>query len=543
MIQQYRVRAITTFIFILLSIASSIVNAASLEEIQLSLLNDVSSLEQAHQTQDIAENEQEFLENILRRKNDHFRTHLSQNHARQSTKESASNLLLSQVELLQRLLNLSESKINTLAYDFRAASEEHRGSLFEQLQRRSTLMDTYYQQLMKTLVELEPHDIELDTAKLQFQQSLDERVNFLTNIILYKEVKILELEQRRTFMKDDDEALAKALELQNTQFEIVIHSFKSAIGIMDKLDVDTTDHLALLDQIKKHLQKGVLDVDVAYSFLEDTVVSFRLWLVDKAPSLFVRLLLCFTILFAARKIANIVATGVGMSVKSAKMNFSVLMQNFFTSIASKAVMFIGVLVALSQVGIELGPLLTGLGVAGVIIGFALQDTLSNFASGVMILIYRPYDVGDLVKVNDIQGTVNKMSLVSTTIQTVDNQRLVIPNNKIWGDVINNITAEHIRRIDMVFGIGYKDDIDKAKQLFMDILLADERVLPTPEPMVRVHSLNDSSVDFIVRPWVNTSDYWEVYWDMTEKVKKALDTEGISIPFPQQDVHLYTHNSN
>ncbi len=206
-------------------------------------------------------------------------------------------------------------------------------------------------------------------------------------------------------------------------------------------------------------------------------------------------------------------------------------------------MFIGVLVALSQVGIELGPLLTGLGVAGVIIGFALQDTLSNFASGVMILIYRPYDVGDLVKVNDIQGTVNKMSLVSTTIQTVDNQRLVIPNNKIWGDVINNITAEHIRRIDMVFGIGYKDDIDKAKQLFMDILLADERVLPTPEPMVRVHSLNDSSVDFIVRPWVNTSDYWEVYWDMTEKVKKALDAEGISIPFPQQDVHLYTHNSN
>nr|WP_241907929.1 mechanosensitive ion channel family protein [Vibrio lentus] len=507
------------------------------------MLNDVSSLEQAHQTQDIAENEQEFLENILRRKNDHFGTHLSKNHARQSTKESASNLLLSQVELLQRLLNLSESKINTLAYDFRAASEEHRGSLFEQLQRRSTLMDTYYQQLMKTLVELEPHDIELDTAKLQFQQSLDERVNFLTNIILYKEAKILELEQRRTFMKDDDEALAKALELQNTEFEIVIHSFKSAIGIMDKLDVDTTDHLALLDQIKRHLQKDVLDVDVVYSFLEDTVVSFRLWLVDKAPSLFVRLLLCFTILFAARKIANIVATGVGMSVKSAKMNFSVLMQNFFTSIASKAVMFIGVLVALSQVGIELGPLLTGLGVAGVIIGFALQDTLSNFASGVMILIYRPYDVGDLVKVNDIQGTVNKMSLVSTTIQTVDNQRLVIPNNKIWGDVINNITAEHIRRIDMVFGIGYKDDIDKAKQLFMDILLADERVLPTPEPMVRVHSLNDSSVDFIVRPWVNTSDYWEVYWDMTEKVKKALDAEGISIPFPQQDVHLYTHNSN
>ncbi|MFA0152069.1 mechanosensitive ion channel family protein, partial [Vibrio sp. 10N.261.46.C10] len=140
----------------------------------------------------------------------------------------------------------------------------------------------------------------------------------------------------------------------------------------------------------------------------------------------------------------------------------------------------------------------------------------------------------------IQGTVNKMSLVSTTIQTVDNQRLVIPNNKIWGDVINNITAESIRRVDMVFGIGYQDDIDKAKKVFMDILTSDPRVLETPEPMVRVHSLNDSSVDFVVRPWVNTVDYWEVYWDMTEKVKKSLDQEGISIPFPQRDVHIYNH---
>lgn len=215
----------------------------------------------------------------------------------------------------------------------------------------------------------------------------------------------------------------------------------------------------------------------------------------------------------------------------------------FVSIASKAVVFIGLLIALSQIGIELAPLLTGFGVAGVIIGFALQDTLSNFASGLMILIYRPYDVGDMVKVAGVQGTVKDMSLVSTTIQTIDNQRLVIPNNKIWGDVINNITAERVRRVDMVFGIGYSDDIDKAKGVLNDIILAHPLVLKTPEHMIKLHTLNTSSVDFVVRPWVKTEDYWDVYWDVTETVKKRFDEEGITIPFPQRDVHIYNHEEN
>jgi small conductance mechanosensitive channel len=225
------------------------------------------------------------------------------------------------------------------------------------------------------------------------------------------------------------------------------------------------------------------------------------------------------------------------------MDFSVLMQEFFVSIASKAVVFIGLLIALSQIGIELAPLLTGFGVAGVIIGFALQDTLSNFASGLMILIYRPYDVGDMVKVAGVQGTVKDMSLVSTTIQTIDNQRLVIPNNKIWGDVINNITAERVRRVDMVFGIGYSDDIDKAKAVLNDIILAHPLVLKKPEHMIKLHTLNTSSVDFVVRPWVKTDDYWDVYWDVTETVKKRFDEEGITIPFPQRDVHIYNHEES
>ncbi|WP_261905461.1 mechanosensitive ion channel family protein [Vibrio fortis] len=513
--------------------------ATDLESTQSKLLDDLSTLEHAHKAGDIPVNEQDFHENILKRKNDHFKNQIVELLAQEDT-EGASELLLAQLDITQRLLRLSEEKINTLAIEFRSAKEDEKPSLLANLQRRSMMMDTYYEQLMDTISQLESHSVPISSAKSAFKHSVSARADFLANILLYKEGKIIELEHRSAFISNNED-ITRELVQENEELEIAFHSFKSIVDMMSSLGMEMTEQQALLEQLQRHLNTDLLDVDVAYSFVEETVHSFQLWMVDKAPSLVVRLLLCLAILFAAKKVANLVAVGVGMSVKSAKMNFSVLMQNFFTSIASKAVMFIGALVALSQVGIELGPLLTGLGVAGVIIGFALQDTLSNFASGLMILIYRPFDVDDLVKVNDIQGKVNKMSLVSTTIQTVDNQRLVIPNNKIWGDVINNITAESIRRVDMVFGIGYQDDIDKAKKVFMDILTSDPRVLPTPEPMVRVHALGDSSVDFIVRPWVNTADYWDVYWDMTEKVKKSLDKEGISIPFPQRDVHVYNHN--
>ena len=208
------------------------------------------------------------------------------------------------------------------------------------------------------------------------------------------------------------------------------------------------------------------------------------------------------------------------------------------STASNLVMILGLMIALSQLGISLGPLLAGLGIAGFIIGFALQNTLSNFASGIMILLYRPYDLGDLIDVGGTFGKVEKMTLVSTSILTVDNQMFVIPNNKIWGDVIKNVTAQDMRRVDMVFGIAYSDDVSKAEAILNDILKSNDKVLDEPEPIVRLHTLNESSVDFVVRPWAKIGDYWDVYWDVTKAVKLRFDKEGISIPFPQRDVHVY-----
>jgi small conductance mechanosensitive channel len=217
---------------------------------------------------------------------------------------------------------------------------------------------------------------------------------------------------------------------------------------------------------------------------------------------------------------------------------SELLKDFIVNIIRKLIFIVGFVVALSMLEINIGPLLAAIGAAGFIIGFALQGTLSNFAAGIMILIYRPYDVGDLVDIGGTFGTVNAMTIVSTTLMTVDNQKVVVPNNMIWGDKITNVTGTDQRRVDMVFGIGYSDDIAKAQKILEDILLKHEAILKDPEPVVKVHELADSSVNFVVRPWVKTENYWDVYWDITRTVKERFDAEGVSIPFPQRDVHMH-----
>jgi len=223
---------------------------------------------------------------------------------------------------------------------------------------------------------------------------------------------------------------------------------------------------------------------------------------------------------------------------SASKKFSDLLKKFFATAVRKAVMLIGVIVALSMLEVNIAPFIAGLGVAGFVLGFALQGTLSNFASGLMILIYRPYDVGQIIDAAGVKGVVDSMNLVSTTIKTFDNQIVVIPNGEIWGGVITNVTGSTTRRVDMTFGISYSDDIAKAAKILEEIVSRHELVLKDPAPNIRLHELGDSSVNFICRPWVKTADYWTVFWDVTRTVKERFDAEGVSIPFPQRDVHIY-----
>jgi small conductance mechanosensitive channel len=321
--------------------------------------------------------------------------------------------------------------------------------------------------------------------------------------------------------------------------DLYAERLETTTRMMDALDLDTADYRQMLFEATGEITTDLLDREVVGGLVSSWTKKTEDWIRTHGPSLLFKALVFVLILVVFRVLSRVARGLVHRAFAASTIQASQLLERTVLSVTGTVVMLFGLLVALSQVGVEVTPLLAGLGVAGFIVGFALQDTLGNFASGVMILLYRPYDVGDLVETGGHMGKVKDMTLVSTTILTVDNQTLVIPNSKIWGDVIKNVTAQTRRRVDMVFGIGYADDIEHAERVLKEIVAAHDKVLEEPEAVIKVHSLGESSVDFVVRPWVATDDYWDVYWDITREVKLRFDAEGISIPFPQRDVHLFS----
>lgn len=225
----------------------------------------------------------------------------------------------------------------------------------------------------------------------------------------------------------------------------------------------------------------------------------------------------------------------------AKREVDELLIRFVASVTNITLLVIVIIAALSSLGINATSLVALLGAAGVAVGLALQDSLKNFASGVLLIFYRPFGVGDYVEAGDAEGIVEKIDLFSTILRTPDNKEVIVPNGAIYNDTITNYSARPIRRVDMVFGIGYDDDIHRARELIQQLLEADDRVLEEPEPVIAVSELADSSVNFDVLPWVKTEDYLAVKFDLTEKVKLAFDEHGISIPYPQMDIHLNGSN--
>jgi small conductance mechanosensitive channel len=211
---------------------------------------------------------------------------------------------------------------------------------------------------------------------------------------------------------------------------------------------------------------------------------------------------------------------------------------FTTNLTYIALFAFVVIAALAQLGIQTTSFIALLGAAGLAIGLALQGSLANFAAGVLMILFRPFKVDDYIEGGGTAGTVKEIQIFNTILLTPDNKTVIVPNATMTGDKIVNYATQGTRRVDMVFGIAYDSDIDKAKGILWDLLKNDSRILPAPEPVIAVLELADSSVNIACRPWVNAGDYWAFYFDMTESVKKQFDANGISIPFPQRDVHMY-----
>ena len=240
-----------------------------------------------------------------------------------------------------------------------------------------------------------------------------------------------------------------------------------------------------------------------------------------------------------------IAAGIGRKIvkrllEKAKTEPSIV--SFVGSLTYILILVFAVLATLAKFGIQTASFVAIIGAAGLAIGFALQGSLSNFAAGILILVLRPFRVDDYILGAGESGTVKKIQLFTTELATPDNIKVMVPNSKLFGDVIKNVTAYDTRRVDLVIGIGYSSDIQKAYDVMMDIITKDERILPEPAPQIAVSELADSSVNFVVRPWVKKEDYWPVKFDLTRKIKEAFDKNNIEIPFPQQTVHVISGTS-
>lgn len=223
-----------------------------------------------------------------------------------------------------------------------------------------------------------------------------------------------------------------------------------------------------------------------------------------------------------------------------KRNIDPTLVSFVGNLAYIALLTFVIIAALAQLGIQTTSFIAVIGAAGLAVGLALQGGLANFAAGFLMIVFRPFKVGHFIEGAGATGIVEEIHIFTTQLRTPDNKTVIIPNAKLMGDNIINYSAKDTRRVDLVVGVSYTDDLQKVKQVLQDIVKKDSRILQDPASMIAVKELADSSVNLVVRLWVKTEDYWDVYFDTTENVKKRFDAEGISIPFPQQDVHLYEH---
>lgn len=249
-----------------------------------------------------------------------------------------------------------------------------------------------------------------------------------------------------------------------------------------------------------------------------------------------KVIVALIIIIAGFMIARVLSNFMIKRLEKRKIDNAVV--SFLAGILKAIIIVAAILMSLSHVGVQTTSFVAILGAAGLAIGLSLQGSLANFASGVLIMIYHPFKAGDYVDAGGIQGTVQRIELFTTILKTPDNKLVIVPNSRITGSQITKFSEEATRRVDMLIRVSYKADLKKTKEVLMNVITSDERVLQEPAPRVAVTALNDSSVDLIVRPWVKSEDYWPVYWDMMERLKNALDDNGIGIPYPQMDVHLH-----
>jgi len=250
----------------------------------------------------------------------------------------------------------------------------------------------------------------------------------------------------------------------------------------------------------------------------------------------VNVVIALVIFYVGKWIVNLIVSGMLKAMKKGEMDKT--LSRFIANLARMLLMLFVIIAAINQLGVQTASLIALVGAAGLAVGLALQGSLANFASGVLIVLFRPYKVGDFIEGAGIAGSVEEVQILTTVLKTGDNKQVIVPNSQIMGSTITNYSANETRRVDLVVGVSYDDDLDQVRKELESLVAADDRILDEPAVTIAVSELADSSVNFVVRPWVKSADYWGVTFELTEAIKKRFDEVGISFPYPQQDVHVH-----
>jgi len=442
--------------------------------------------------------------------------------------EDAGKIRAEKSELAKKLIALTDTIERGSPEEASKAREERDGAM--------PVSDRLLQQLDANIQQRRGLGLDVDSDVRLMTKTLEKRSGLVAGSLQSTKDDIDRL-AARPGVEEDAEAQTQLVNLRE-QRDLLAESQRINVSLMDEYGLETAGLRQGIISSTGKISQDILDKDVAAALIEEWTADATDWVRMNGAALVFQVVMFFLVLLAFWVLARIARGTVRRALDRSRVGISSLARDFFIKTTGRLVMLLGLIIATAQLGIEVGPLLAGLGIAGFVVGFALQDTLSNFASGMMILIYRPFDVGDVIEAGGVMGKVHEMNLVATMVLTFDNQLLVVPNKQIWSGVIRNVTHQSKRRVDMTFGIGYSDDIPKAEKVLMEIVETHDKVLKDPEPVIRLHELGDSSVNFVVRPWAKTDDYWDVYWDITREVKRRFDEDGISIPFPQRDVHVY-----
>lgn len=323
-------------------------------------------------------------------------------------------------------------------------------------------------------------------------------------------VSVNELQDQRTALGDRLVIVLDSLEAKGGD----VQEFRQYAVAVSGLEIDTSDAAAIWSGLVGWVTSREGGQRLAWNFFKFVMILLLTYVAGKIIARVVNWLL------------------------ERKVKLPILAEKLISRTVKNLVLLIGFAIALTALEIDITPILAAIGATGLVVGLALQGTLSNFASGLMILVNRPFDVGNVVTAGGVTGTIDQMNLVSTKFRTFDNQTIYVPNNEIWDNVITNITANPKRRVDLEFSIGYDDDFELAEQLIRDVARSHALVHTDPEPEVVTHELADSSVNIICRSWAMTSDWWKVKTDLVREVKRRFDAAGITIPYPQQDVHVH-----